>query len=219
MFDLDEAITEWRHQMTAGGITSPSVLDELESHLREDVDHLMQLELDTEQAFGIVVQRIGPAEALKAEFKKAGGTKLTREQKLARLVLCLADLSYCWILLMGTYGLLKAEMSLTARLLGLAAVAVSVAAAFGGQYVYKFLPALPDKRVRTTVKIACSLLALVWLPVYAYVVLPRWDFDGSNVGPSIAATLWTLAVLPVAVSLWKGLDEAASRSVQKDATV
>jgi hypothetical protein len=211
MFSLEQAIAEWRRQMLAAGIKTPVPLDELESHLREDMEQQMRSGLSAPQAFEVAVQRIGQADALKAEFKKAGGTKQTREQKLARLVLCLAGLSYCWLLLMGKYGLLKAEMSLTARLLGLAAVAVSVTAVFSGQYAYRFLPALPDKRVRTAIQIVCFLPAVVWLPVYAYVVLPRWDFDGFNIGPLIAATLWTLAALPVAVSLWKGLDEAASR--------
>ena len=38
MFDLEQAILEWRRQMTAGGIKAPEVLDELESHLHDDVD-------------------------------------------------------------------------------------------------------------------------------------------------------------------------------------
>jgi len=37
MFDLDQAISEWRRQMAAGGIKLPDALDELESHLREEV--------------------------------------------------------------------------------------------------------------------------------------------------------------------------------------
>src|SRR5437773_2357662 len=35
MFDLDHAITEWRGQMTAGGMNNPA---ELEGHLRDDVE-------------------------------------------------------------------------------------------------------------------------------------------------------------------------------------
>ena len=38
MFNLDQSITEWRRQMVAGGIQSPRVLDELESHLRDDAE-------------------------------------------------------------------------------------------------------------------------------------------------------------------------------------
>ena len=38
MFNLDQSIAAWRQQMVAGGIKSPRVLDELESHLRDDVE-------------------------------------------------------------------------------------------------------------------------------------------------------------------------------------
>ena len=38
MFNLNQAIAEWRKQMAASGINLPEALDELESHLREDVD-------------------------------------------------------------------------------------------------------------------------------------------------------------------------------------
>ncbi|HEX4265160.1 MAG TPA: hypothetical protein VH597_12540 [Verrucomicrobiae bacterium] len=42
VFNLDPAITEWRRKMAAGGIKSPAVVDELESHLHEDVEQQMR---------------------------------------------------------------------------------------------------------------------------------------------------------------------------------
>jgi hypothetical protein len=38
MFNLEEAILEWRRQMLIAGITSPIPLDELEIHLRDDLE-------------------------------------------------------------------------------------------------------------------------------------------------------------------------------------
>jgi hypothetical protein len=38
MFNLEQAISEWRRQMIAVGIKTPVPLEELESHLREDVE-------------------------------------------------------------------------------------------------------------------------------------------------------------------------------------
>ena len=38
MFDLDQAIVAWRRQMIAAGFNSAETLDELESHLRDDVE-------------------------------------------------------------------------------------------------------------------------------------------------------------------------------------
>lgn len=70
MFNLDHAISDWRRQMAAGGIGTPEILDELETHLREDVDQQVRSGLSQQQAFEAAVQRIGESKALKKEFRK-----------------------------------------------------------------------------------------------------------------------------------------------------
>jgi hypothetical protein len=70
MFNLEEAIAEWRRQMLAAGIKTPVPLEELESHLREDVERQIQAGLDAREAFENSVRKIGPAGMLKHEFKK-----------------------------------------------------------------------------------------------------------------------------------------------------
>jgi hypothetical protein len=72
MFNLEQAISEWRRQMLAAGIRAPVPLDELEIHLREDVEQQMQSGINAQQAFEIAVAGIGQADALKTEFAKAG---------------------------------------------------------------------------------------------------------------------------------------------------
>jgi hypothetical protein len=74
MFDLDQTISEWRRQMLAAGIETPVPLEELEIHLREDVEQGMRSGLTAQAAFETAVQRMGQADGLKAEFKKAGKT-------------------------------------------------------------------------------------------------------------------------------------------------
>jgi hypothetical protein len=61
MFNLDHAITEWRRQMLAGGIQAPIPLEELENHLRDDVEQQLQAGLSAEQAFNASVLRVGQA--------------------------------------------------------------------------------------------------------------------------------------------------------------
>lgn len=41
MFNLEQSIADWRRQMLATGIKTPAPLDELESHLREDIGALV----------------------------------------------------------------------------------------------------------------------------------------------------------------------------------
>ena len=72
MFDLDQAIAEWRRQMAAGGVKAREVLDELESHLREEVEQQKLAGSSPEQAFELAVQQIGQAAALEGEFGKVG---------------------------------------------------------------------------------------------------------------------------------------------------
>lgn len=86
MFDLEQAITEWRRRMLAAAIKCPVPLEELESHLRDDVERWIISGLGAAQAFEVAAQRIGPAIELKSEFKKArsilGKPKETMKEKL-----------------------------------------------------------------------------------------------------------------------------------------
>src|ERR1041384_8130004 len=82
MPDLEEKIAEWRQQMLAAGIKTPVPLDELESHLRDEVEQQVRSGLSAPQAFETAVQRIGHANALKTEFKKVTRVKTLRPGKL-----------------------------------------------------------------------------------------------------------------------------------------
>jgi hypothetical protein len=73
MPDLEKSIAEWRRQMLAAGIKSPVPLEELEIHLREEIEQQMKSGLSEQDAFNSTVQKIGEAGLLKTEFKKASG--------------------------------------------------------------------------------------------------------------------------------------------------
>ena len=75
MFDLEQAIAEWRRQMGAAGLETPALLDELEGHLRDDVEAQARSGVSLPEAWQAAVQRIGPAVVLQAEFQKSGGEK------------------------------------------------------------------------------------------------------------------------------------------------
>jgi hypothetical protein len=73
MFNLEQSIADWRKQMLAAGIKTPVPLEELESHLRDDVERQIQSGSNAQQAFENSVQRMGHANELKSEFKKICG--------------------------------------------------------------------------------------------------------------------------------------------------
>ena len=85
MFNLEQSISEWRRQMQSVG-RNPDTLDELESHLREDLERRMQSGESEEQAFEAAVQGVGQASLLKREFAKLGGKRSTWLRKLKRLI-------------------------------------------------------------------------------------------------------------------------------------
>jgi hypothetical protein len=73
MFNLEQSIADWRQQMLAAGIKTPATLEELEGHLREEIERQIHLGLNAQAAFDLAAQKIGQAALLKIEFKKTGG--------------------------------------------------------------------------------------------------------------------------------------------------
>ena len=69
MFHLESSISIWRNQMLATTL-SPEVVDELESHLRDEVEGLVHSGADVQLAFESAVQRIGSTAQIKTEFNK-----------------------------------------------------------------------------------------------------------------------------------------------------
>ena len=71
-FDLNRAIHDWRTGLSTSPALLRDSLDELELHLRESIDRLMQKELTQEEAFLIAVRRCGTPQQLQTEFSKYG---------------------------------------------------------------------------------------------------------------------------------------------------
>src|ERR1035438_8307115 len=70
MFDLDQTISDWRRKMLAAGIKTPVPLEELEIHLREEIEQHIKSGLNEAEAFQAAVEKIGQADQLQKEFKK-----------------------------------------------------------------------------------------------------------------------------------------------------
>ena len=70
VFNLEQAISDWRREMAAGGIGSSEILDELESHLREDIELSGRSGSELEKAFQQAAQKLGRAAVLKLEFER-----------------------------------------------------------------------------------------------------------------------------------------------------
>jgi hypothetical protein len=78
MFDLEQSIAGWRQQMLTAGIKTPVPLEELEIHLREEIEQQMKSGLGVQQAFENAVQKIGQGKLLKNEFQKTNSPPFER---------------------------------------------------------------------------------------------------------------------------------------------
>ncbi len=70
MFDLEKQIARWRRQTEKSVGRQDGRLDELESHLRDQVEQLLKTGLTPEEAFHQAVARLGDPGAISAEFRK-----------------------------------------------------------------------------------------------------------------------------------------------------
>jgi len=176
MHNLEKEIARWRQRMAASGIKTPVILDELESHLREETERLAKSGvLNEEEALMVAASRIGQSELLRAEFAKI---ERPTEARLVKMigVGCgiFAVLFTLWVVpwLLFRHGLTSSE-----RVLGWGAVVVTLFSVVSWRFSYKFLPIVHSERARMRIGIACVLVSLVSLYVFglvlANVIVPR----------------------------------------------
>src|SRR5688572_12271521 len=72
MTDFEPRIAQWKRQVADGARLGADVLDELEAHLRDDIDSQMASGTSADQAFQRGVAHLGTPELLKQEFNKVG---------------------------------------------------------------------------------------------------------------------------------------------------
>lgn len=79
-FDLDKAVAAWRKSLRHNRAFLHDDIDELESHLRDHVDELVDAGMPPKQAFEHALRRLGEMRRIEAEFGKVrwGRTRRTR---------------------------------------------------------------------------------------------------------------------------------------------
>ncbi len=82
MFDLEQAITDWKSGFENSDSVSREHLQELELHLRDTVPTLVDNGLADDEAFLVATRRLGHPTALEREFAKVNGSLLWRKRVL-----------------------------------------------------------------------------------------------------------------------------------------
>lgn len=200
MFDLEKAISGWRRQMQAAGIQTPVPLEELENHLREDIEQQAKSGLSEQEAFEMAVGKIGQANPLKEEFQKINRQDKARRQRRV------GGIFFAGILVfyssMMTYAMSKNDLSGNERLSGFASLATMLALVFAvWQILPRFFPMLAGKTVPSAIGLIGGISGAGWFLVFAYFILPRFDFTQ---GQLLVAVLWAMVpamVLPTTAFL------------------
>jgi hypothetical protein len=205
MFNLDGAITEWRRQMSAGGVQNSAVLDELESHLREDVERQARSGVEGQKAFAAAVKRIGPASALKNEFNKSTAAAVLEKLMLAAAVLVLAFGAF-----LSITTVLLCYSTVADRAMGFLVISLTFGTICIWPAFIDRLPVIHPTRKLLALQVACLAAGFAVSTFYVQVLLHYFDLARDGMIPAIGF----LAIFPIAVglALAAGLDRAARKT-------
>jgi hypothetical protein len=207
MFNLEQAIADWREQMLAAGIKTPVPLEELESHLRDEIERQVKSGLSAQQAFGIAARTIGQVPELKREFQKVEAPK--EMQKIIKLagVICVVAALFCPLAVLLQFSFSQGFSWLS--VLALAVLAITIATiVLSWKYNHKLLPVIGNLPLRRSIGIACYGGCLLWIRfvVFHFPV----GLHGGIVLPSlIFGAEWT--VMAILGGVGYGLEKAATR--------
>ena len=80
MFQLENAITNWRNSLLSSQNLTDSNVDELEGHLYDEIDNLVLTGLTEEEAFMVAAHRIGDHREIGQEFAKVNAKEIWRKR-------------------------------------------------------------------------------------------------------------------------------------------
>jgi hypothetical protein len=191
--------------MLAAGIKTPVPLEELEIHLRDEIERQAASGLNAQKAFEIATEKIGQAHTLKLEFKKAGIPVEMRFVQLAGIACAaVAGLFSLWILLVL---LTVHEANLAERMSGLAAIASII---LSWRYGHGFLPAISDRRVRAAIEAVCCLASVGGMMLFIKFV-PHF-LGQIPAGQMLVSILWIWTAMAILGGTVYGLEKAARKT-------
>jgi hypothetical protein len=188
MFNLEQSIAEWRRRMIAGGIKTPMPLEELECHLREDIQNQIRAGATVEQAFGSATERMGDANGLKQEFEKVSKER-KRNWLRAGSVVGGTAIAYSAVFLTWILARRAGKIEITGVEFFLVSGSMAATIFFGlvGRRAAKFLPVVANERRQAAVIITGMFLG-------AFLLRYFWGFLAlDNLVKTQIVLLWTMS--------------------------
>lgn len=207
-FDLELQIQSWRQTIASqlGGDGRPEVVDELESHLRDDVEQLVGAGRPPARAWELALGRLGEPQKLAEEFRKSARPRAWFPARAATVLLASCALLTAAFLVYrvvgGRTGVLLAGHQFTVVVGYLAAVAVGMTAvaATVARSLGQFGPVQSDAFRRAGGRLAAltvgmTLIAVVLGAAWASGHLGRaWGWDPRETG-GLGVLAWSALLL------------------------
>jgi hypothetical protein len=198
MFHLEESIAEWRRQMLAAGIGSPE-LEELESHLREEIEVQIKSGIRAYAAFSNAVEEMGSAESLREQFQRAHKADTLKQRKFVGYFYSMLLTFY---VLASTYAMTRNALSASEWWMGMAAqITLLLLSWLCWRWVPVSFPAINGRTLQTAAGLIGGISGAAWFLAFAYFVLPHCNF---TTGELMVAILWAMVptlILPEAAFL------------------
>ncbi len=212
MFNLEQSIAEWREQMLAAGIKKPVPLEELESHLREDIEQRTKSGSDEQTAFAAAVQKIGSGCTLRNEFQKVEPARGSRRLCFAleiwflasTLLIPLAVVSQAFFMKDGPFS----DMTFGQQTASLAAAFTFSLLACGVRRGFEKFPRLRTRQIRDAIFVPVLLLMIGDI-----LILPRCDFTEAKM--AVVSLYWVLAPMGILI----GWSWGFAATARKEATI
>jgi hypothetical protein len=212
MFDLEKTIREWREQMISGGIKTPAPMEELENHLRAEIERQTARGMDARSSFENASRNIGSADLLTREFEKI--RKEARAAREAQIVIAVSVFTVTGgALVMAGLLLLRAgslsDLTAVQQLSSLVALALMCFFAFAGRLAYRLFPFVARKKMRDVICVSGAVLLSLWFVIFFWGILPRHDY---MMGQLMLALVWCFMMpFGIFVGLVAGIETAARK--------
>lgn len=164
MFNLEQSIAEWRKQMLAAGIKSPVPLEELESHLREEIEAQVHSGKNEQQAFEATVLHMGQGQELRIEFSKEWEwrdllpSNMAKNMSIPEKMVLFVWIAFCVLEFVRVYEKhIYSPTSLLAYALLIIPLAIIAIAAYMMSIFWRIFLLNTTKRIRSVIEVIVTL--------------------------------------------------------------
>lgn len=219
MFELKEAIKKWRGDLLQSQNLLESDADELENHVRDEMDSLMLAGLSTEEAFMVSTHRIGDRDTVGQEFAKVNPSLAWRRRAFWMFFGILASMMISGIarLCSDSSVALLTWFGITPLVSGVASISVNIGVFIVVMFsvilgISFFAKSVVRKLSVTTILILCLIFVfLLKVAVFAFQVFGVRYLGAEAFGQMVMgraycswawAILWPMIVVVMLFVLW-----------------